>query len=99
MAYPTPPPTSKKTNRFMEPTNKLTYYEDVYGNRNEDEDLKGNADACEDDTESEDDGGQPKESASNGGFFKKHANQIRHRRFVQPGFNRFGEIKRRHGKF
>ena len=41
MTYPTPPPTNRKANKFMEPANKLTYYEDLYGQRNEDEELEG----------------------------------------------------------
>ena len=71
MALPTPPPSVVKVNKFMDPNDKFTYYEDIYGKRSEDEDFDRFPDQCEDEMEEETD--QNGRSRVQLGFFKKFA--------------------------
>lgn len=53
MALLTPPPTLRKTSGFFKPYTRQTYYEDVYGTRDPDEELDV-PDLCESDSDDED---------------------------------------------
>ena len=71
MTLLTPPPSAIKANKFMDPNNKFTYYEDIYGRRNEDEDFDRSPDQCEDEIEEATD--QNGGSRVQLGFFEKFA--------------------------
>lgn len=98
MALPTPPPTDRKVNRFMEPANKLSYYEDLYGERNEDEEFDRHPDDCEDETDSDDNEGKNKNANAQPGFFARFAKPNKKKPFVQTGYNGYGKIKTGQGK-
>lgn len=68
MALRTPPPSrQKKTNRF-------TYYEDLYGTRNGDEEFDRFPDECEDETDSDDNSASSDSAGAGGGggFFRPY---------------------------
>ena len=55
----------------MEPTSKITPYEDVYGKKNVDEEFDRFPDVCEDETDSEDDDTNGMEDHSNARIFQR----------------------------
>lgn len=84
----------------MEPSNKLAYYEDYYGERNVDEEFDRFPDKCEDESSTEDDTyPHPKKSDVAVGFFKTFATPKGKDRPGRQAYDRFGEIsKTRKGK-
>ena len=81
----------------MEPANKLRYYEDLYGERYEEEEFDRHPDVCEDESDSDDD--QSKSAGTQPGFFARFADPIRTKPSIQPGYTRYVEIKPSQGKF
>ena len=100
MAYPTPPPTNSNFKKFLEPMNKLTYYEDLYGKRNEDEELDRFPDDCKDESDCEDGVGRTAKSGIGRGFFSKYIEpRSKKKSTVLPGVNHFREVKKRNGQY
>jgi hypothetical protein len=54
MVFLTPPPSTRKEQSFMKPTGGLIYYEDLYGQPNEDEAFDRFPDECEEESSSGD---------------------------------------------
>lgn len=73
MAFPTPPPS----------TRRLTYYEDLYGRRNEDEEFDRHPDHCEEETDSEADSSKVEKDHT--GFFAKFAAPATPKRYDHIG--------------
>lgn len=73
MAFPTPPPSAARAKTFMESSKKLEYYEDLYGQRNEDEDFDRFPDQCEDETDGDEEPDVNGRRRVQLGFFKKFA--------------------------
>ncbi|KAK3704271.1 hypothetical protein LTR37_013945 [Vermiconidia calcicola] len=93
MAYATPPSTGRKASKFMEPSNRLSYFEDFYGKPNEDEEFDRFPDLCEDETDS--DGSKPSEQ--NPSFFSKIMKPKPKQSFVERDFRDHGELHSREG--
>ena len=84
----------------MEPSNRLPYYEDFYGEQNEDEAFDRFPDECEEETDSDndmvDDQNQAPASGAYVGFFRPYATPKSGRK---PELPRFGEIRWSPGRF
>ena len=71
MAFPTPPSSARRKNSSTEAFKKLPYYEDLYGERDADEEFDRFPDECEDETTSEDEAkGHFNSGSISSGFFK-----------------------------
>lgn len=74
-----------KQKAFMKPANRFTYYEDLYGERNEDEEFDRFPDACEDEIDTEDERNMSErrpayEPGGSNGFFARFATPKTHPR-------------------
>ena len=92
MALLTPPSLTRKTQDVTQQSRKLTYDEDIYRKRNEDEEFDRFPDECDDETDSDEAKQMKMMSGNNAGFFSRFPTPNPNEPSIKPGFDSFGEV-------
>ena len=111
MAFPSPPQPILKLNMFTAPPGKPVYYEDLYGERNPDEEFDRFPDVCEEESSSSYESDKPKSippgspqkssrQSPQEGFFARFRTPKRKEPAgeSEDGSVKYGESKRKKGK-